>query len=167
MAQTNTDDKKSGKRRCLRSLLSGLVPALAGGVGGPGAAVGVRLRLLGGLEVVLVRLLDHGQGHAHVLRELRAALVKLHDLSGRNMQGRLALRLSTAPRARCSAFEQWSEATKKRRADRPRDMSSLLSFRLAVPNDLVGGGLVEAQPARKNKAQKEARMAQRHEQMAA
>ena len=156
----------------MRSLLSGLVPALARGVGGPRAAIGVCLRLLGGLEVVLMRLLDHRQGHAHVLGEVRAALVKLHDLSGRNAQGQLkclpfARWLGAAPRARCSAFDQRSEATKKRRADRPRDMSSSLSFRLAVPDDLVGGSLVEAEPASKNKAQKEARMAHWHEQVEA
>ena len=61
--------------------LSSLIPALAGGVGGPGAAIGVRLRLLGSLEVLLVRLLDHRQGDAHVLREILAGRVELHDLT--------------------------------------------------------------------------------------
>ena len=40
----------------------------------------MRLRLLGRLEVLLVRLLNHRQGDAHVLGEVRAAAVVLHDL---------------------------------------------------------------------------------------
>mmetsp|Transcript_22588 Transcript_22588/g.50540 ORF Transcript_22588/g.50540 Transcript_22588/m.50540 type:complete len:412 (+) Transcript_22588:278-1513(+) len=61
------------------SLPAGLVPRLARRVSGPGATIGVLLGLLGGL-IVLLSLVHEGlQGDAHVLSELGAVLVELHD----------------------------------------------------------------------------------------
>mmetsp|Transcript_126763 Transcript_126763/g.364584 ORF Transcript_126763/g.364584 Transcript_126763/m.364584 type:complete len:245 (-) Transcript_126763:719-1453(-) len=59
-------------------LAAGLVPRLARGVRRPRAAVGVALRLLRRLVMLLVRLLEHGKGHAHVIRERQTVLVVLH-----------------------------------------------------------------------------------------
>ena len=112
----------------------------------------MRLRLLRRLEVVLVGLLDHGQGDAHVLRQVRAAAVVLHNLQ--LARSRLENRSHTiladcAPYATPSVVprmlhRQISMAPGHGSVRRCRH--GLLGTRLAVPDDLIGGCLVEAEP---------------------
>merc|ERR1719277_2672288 len=66
-------------------LAAGLVPRLARGVGRPRATIGVLLGLLGGLVMLLGLIDERLKRYTHVLRQLGARLVVLHDATARVM----------------------------------------------------------------------------------